>query len=118
MDTGILYAAVTLAAGLVTAGIAYGVVRWLKKRADETDTKLDDIILLAVGTPLVVAIIVLSAYIALTRYGLLPQTIDGISTGQVINAVFILLIAWIASVFFHNLIRTYGAVIAERTDQD
>jgi small-conductance mechanosensitive channel len=36
----------------------------------------------------------------------------------VINAVFILLIAWIVSVFFNNLIRTYGAVIAVRTETD
>ncbi len=118
MDTGIFYAIITIAAGLVLAGIAYGVIRWLKKRAEATETMLDDIILMAVGTPLVIAIIVLSVYIALTRYGLLPQYIGGISTSQVINAVFILLVAWIASVFFQNLIRTYGAVIAERTDAD
>jgi small-conductance mechanosensitive channel len=42
----------------------------------------------------------------------------GFSTSQVINAVFILLWAWIASVFFQNLIRTYGAVIAEKTETD
>jgi small-conductance mechanosensitive channel len=32
--------------------------------------------------------------------------------------VFILLWAWIASVFFQNLIRTYGVVIAEKTETD
>jgi MscS family membrane protein len=66
----------------------------------------------------VVAIIVLSAYIALTSFDIIPQSMGGISTGQVINAVFILLIAWIVSVFFNNLIRTYGAVIAVRTETD
>lgn len=118
MDPGILYAAITIAAGLVLAGVAYGIIRWLKKRAEKTETPLDDIILMAVGTPLVIAIIALSFYFALTRFDIIPKSVGGFSTSQVINAVFILLAAWIASVFFQNLIRTYGAVIAERTETD
>ncbi len=118
MDAGILYAAITLAAGLVLAVIASGILRWLKKRADQTETRLDDIIIRAVGTPLVIGIIVLSVYFALTRFDLVPAFLAGISTAQVINAVFIVLAAWIISVFFHNLIDTYGAEIAEKTDTD
>jgi MscS family membrane protein len=118
MDNGILYAAITIAAGLVVASIAYGIIRWLKKKAKATETQLDDIILLAIGTPLVVAIIALSIYFALTRYDLIPVSLGGFSTSQMINAVYILLLAWIASVFFNNLIKTYGTVLAERTDSD
>ena len=118
MDHGILYAAITLAAGLVLGCITYGIIRWLKKKADTTESRLDDIILMAVGTPLVIAVIALSAYIALTRFDIIPESLGGISTGQVINAVFILLGAWIASVFLQNLIRTYGVVIAEKTETD
>ena len=33
MDHGILYAAITLAAGLVLAVLVYGIIRWLKKKA-------------------------------------------------------------------------------------
>lgn len=118
MDHGILFAAVTVAAGLVPATLAYGIMWWLKKRAAATPTRLDDIILLAVGTPLVIAFIAVSVYIALTRFQIVPESLGGFSTGQVINAVFVLLGAWIASVFFKNLIRTYGAAIAERTEMD
>lgn len=118
MDPGILYAAITIAAGLVLAGVAYGIIRWLKKRAEKTETQLDDIILMAVGTPLVIAIIALSFYFALTRFDIIPESVGGFSTSQLINAVFILLAAWIASVFSSNLIRTYGAVIAEKTETD
>lgn len=118
MLESIVYAAITVLIGLVIAGIVYGIVRLLKKRAERTDTQLDDIVLDAVGTPLVVWIILLSVYIALTRYGLIPTTMGDISTGQVINAVFIVLAAWGASVFLTNLIRTYGTVIAEKTDTD
>ncbi|MDD4136814.1 MAG: mechanosensitive ion channel, partial [Methanoregula sp.] len=112
------YAAITIAVGLVAASIAYGIIRWLKKKAEATETQLDDITLMAVGTPLVIGIILLSGYVALTRYGLVPQSLGEFSTGQIINAIFIILAAWVASVFLTNLIRTYGTVLAEKTDTD
>jgi len=118
MDHGFLYAAITVAAGLVLAGVAHLIVRWLKKKAEATDSQLDDIILMAVGTPLVVAIIALSVYIALTRFEIVPESMGWLITDQVINAVFILFGAWIASVFTYNLIRTYGTLVAEKTETD
>ena len=118
MDSDFFYAAITIAAGLVSAGMVYGIVRWLKQKARETEGQLDDIILKAIGTPLVVGIIVLSIYIALTRFDIVPESLSGLITPQVINAVFILLGAWIISVFTCNVIRTYGTLIAKREDND
>ena len=118
MDHGFLYAAITVAAGLVLAGIAHVIIRWLKKKAEATDSQLDDIILMAVGTPLVVAIIALSVYIALTQFDIVPESMGWLITDQVINAVFILFGAWIASVFSYNLIRTYGTLVTEKTETD
>ncbi|MDD4138492.1 MAG: mechanosensitive ion channel family protein, partial [Methanoregula sp.] len=110
MDNGILYAAITIAVGLVAASIAYGIIRWLKKKAEATETQLDDIILMAVGTPLVIGIILLSGYVALTRYGLVPQSLGEFSSGPIINAISIILPAWVASVFLTNLLRTSRTV--------
>jgi MscS family membrane protein len=118
MDNGFFFAAVTVAAGLVLAGIAHGIIRWLKKRADATESQLDDIILMAVGTPLVVAIIAVSFYIALTRFDIVPESMGWFITDQVINSVFIVFGAWIISVFSYNLIHTYGNRIAEKTETD
>jgi small-conductance mechanosensitive channel len=118
MDHGIFYAAITVITGLVLAGIAHVIIRWLKKRADATDTKLDDIILMTIGTPLVVAIITLSLYIALTSFDIVPESMNWLITDQVINAVFILFGAWIVSVFSYNLIHTYGVQIADKTETD
>jgi len=114
----IIYAAITIALGFVIAGIAYSIIWWLKKKAEQTATHLDDIILAAVGTPLVIWIVLLSIYIALTQYDLVPSTIGRFSTSQIINAVFILLAAWAVSAFLSNLIRTYGTLLAERTEAD
>jgi len=118
MDHGFLYAAITIIAGLILAGMAHLIIRWLKKKAEATDTLIDDIILMAIGTPLVVAIIALSVYIALTAFDIVPESMNWLITDQVINAVFILFGAWIASVFSYNLIRTYGALVAEKTETD
>lgn len=118
MDHGFLYAAVTIIVGLVLAGIAHLIIRWLKKKAESTDTLIDDIILMAVGTPLIVAIIALSVYIALTAFDIVPESMNWLITDQVINAGFILFGAWIASVFSYNLIHTYGALVAEKTETD
>ena len=118
MDHGIVYAAITVAAGLVLAGVAHIIIRWLKKKAEATDTMVDDIILMAIGTPLIVAIIALSVYIALTMFDVVPESMGWLITDQVITAAFILFGAWIASVFSFNLIRTYGTLVAEKTGTD
>jgi MscS family membrane protein len=118
MDSGYFYAAITIAAGLILAGIAHFIIQWLKERAEKTKTRLDDIILMAVGTPVVIGIIALSVYIAFTRFDIVPEFLDWLITPQVINAVFTLLAAWIVSVFVCNTIRTYGTLFAEKTEAD
>jgi MscS family membrane protein len=118
MDPRILYAGITIILGLVIAGIAHVLVRWLKKKAAETESQLDDILLAAVGKPLVITILVGSIYIALTRYGILPETVGGFAVYLWVNAFFIVIGAWIASVFLYSLLKTYGSVVQERADTD
>ena len=122
MEPNYLYAALTLAAGFVVAGAAHTLVMWLQKKADATDTLLDDIILLAVGKPLVVAVIAASAYISLTVFVIAPESLHWSFAGmtftgyQILNSAFILLGAWIASSFSYNMITTYGKWLTAKTD--
>jgi MscS family membrane protein len=118
MDPGIVYAALTIIAGLVAAGIAHIIISWLKKKASKTDSHLDDILLAALGKPLVITILAGSIYIALTHFGILPETVAGFAVDQYVDAFFILIGAWIASSFSYNLLRTYGSVIAAKTETD
>jgi MscS family membrane protein len=118
MDTGILYAGLTIIFGLVIAGIAHFIIRWLQKKAEATESQLDDILLAAIGKPLVITIIAGSIYIALTHFGILPETIAGFAVDLWVNAFFILIGAWIVSSFSYNLLRTYGSSIADKTDTD
>ncbi|MFY9801022.1 MAG: mechanosensitive ion channel family protein, partial [Methanoregula sp.] len=118
MDTGIIYAGLTTIIGLVVAGIAAIILRWLTKKASGTESHLDDILLGALGKPLVITIIVGSIYIALTHFEILPDTVVGFAVDQYVNAFFILIGAWIVSSFSYNLLRTYGSVVAEKTETD
>ncbi len=79
MDPGYFHAAITVISGLILAGAAHLVIRRLEKKADATDTQLDNIILNAIGGPLVVAIIAVSIYAALTRFDVVPDSLTGSS---------------------------------------
>jgi small-conductance mechanosensitive channel len=118
MDTGIVYAVLTIIIGLVAAGIAAIIIRWLTKKASRTDSQLDDILLGALGKPLIITILAGSIYIALTHFEILPETVVGFAVDQYVNGFFILIGAWIASSFSYNLLRTYGSVVAEKTETD
>ncbi|MDO8874008.1 MAG: mechanosensitive ion channel [Methanoregula sp.] len=124
MDTNYLYALITVATGLVTAGFAHVIVKWLQKKAGSTDTLLDDIILLAVGKPLVVAIIAISIYIAITAFIIAPESMHwtfgdiSFSGYQLLNSVFYILGAWILTIFTNNVIITYGKWVVSKTESD
>ena len=62
-DMNYFYAAIAVIAGIVIAILARIVVRWLKAKAEETETKWDDIIIAAIGTPLQVTIVAVAIYI-------------------------------------------------------
>jgi small-conductance mechanosensitive channel len=124
MEPNYLYALITIAAGLLAAGITHSIVNWLQKKALSTDTLLDDILLLAIGKPLVVTILAVSAYIALAAFVIEPEsmqwTIGGMNFSgyQFINSFFIIVAAWIVSTFTYNLITTYGQWLVSKADRE
>ena len=67
---------------------------------------------------LVITILPGSIYIALTHFGILPESIAGFAVDQYVNAFFILIGASIVSSFSYNLLRAYGSVIAAKTETD
>ena len=117
MDTGIFYAGLTIIVGLVAAGIA---IRHpaLVKRASQTESPLDDIVLAGHRQTA-------GGYDprGLRIYRADPfrnsaRAVAGFAIEQYVNAFFILIGAWIASSFSYNLLRTYGSAVAEKTETD
>ena len=79
MDDNLFFAILTILAGLAVAGIARIIVRWLEKFAETTETKWDDIIVAAIGTPVQVGIVAISVYIALKSFDIVPPSMPGSS---------------------------------------
>ncbi len=118
MSDNLLFAVATIIAGLAVAGIARMVVRWLEKFAETTETKWDDIIVAAIGTPVQVGIVAISIYIALKDFDIVPAQYVWVLSDKVLNSIYILLGTWIASSLLHDIIRIYGRELAEMTEGD
>jgi len=118
MIPGIGYAVLTILLGLVAAGIARITIRWLKKKAEITATKLDDIIIAAIGTPVQVTIIIIGVYIALTWYGIIPARYAWLLDQRAVTTFYIIMGAWILASFLHDIISIYGSELAEISENE
>ena len=112
------YAFVTIIIGVVLALFVRGLVHWLKTKAGKTNTQLDDIIIAAIGTPLQVAIVAISLYIASTYFSIIPPDYQWILQTKYITAFYIFLAAWIISTFLNDIIKIYGHRLAEKSTGD
>src|SRR5208337_1381154 len=118
MIPGIGYAVLTILLGLVAAGIARITIRWLKKKAEITATKLDDIIIAAIGTPVQVTIIIIGVYIALTWYGIIPARYAWLLDPRAVTTFYIIMGAWILASFLHDIIAIYGSDLAKISENE
>ncbi|HDR72716.1 MAG TPA: mechanosensitive ion channel [Methanoculleus sp.] len=106
-----------LIVGLVGSLVAYQIYRWLSARADLTESKFDDILVLAVGRPLIIAIFVVSLYMAVGVVEL-PAGYEWIRNSKYLGAFFILLGAWVVSTFAQSVLALYGSWMAARIEGD
>jgi MscS family membrane protein len=118
MENGLLYAIATIVIGLVLAGIANFIVRWLKKIAETTETQWDDILITAFGTPVQVGIIAITFYIALKYFGVVPTQYEWVISDKVLNSLYIVIGTWIASTLLHDIVQIYGHALAEKSEGD
>jgi small-conductance mechanosensitive channel len=111
-------AAFVILIGITIAFLARRLVSWLESKASETDTQWDDILVAAIGTPVQVAIIVLSVYYGLTWFGILPESMQWIYDPRYATTFYIVISAWIISTFLHSIIHVYGRSFAELSESD
>jgi small-conductance mechanosensitive channel len=118
MDMNYLYAAMTILIGIIIAIVARRIVNWLKTKAGETETQLDDIVIKAIGTPVQITVIAFFIYLALTQFGILPEKYAWLLGPQYITSFWILIGAWILSSFLHDIISIYGHMVADKSEGD
>jgi MscS family membrane protein len=117
-DMNYIFAALTILLGIVIAFLARTLVRWLESKAGETETKWDDIIIAAIGTPVQITIVVVSVYFAITWFNILPENAQWLLNPSYVTAFYIVISAWILSSFLHDIIHTYGRALAGSSETD
>ncbi len=117
-DISYVYAAATVVIGILLALVVREVVNWLKTKAGETETRWDDIIIAAIGTPVQIAIIVVACYFAISHFGILPASLQWLLDPRFVTAFYIVIGAWIVSSFLHDIIAIYGHELAEQSEGD
>ncbi len=114
---GLLLPLITLTLSFVIANILNFVFEKLRKRVEITDTKLDDIILHAIGRPVYILIIVTGLYYAVHQTPYLGDLINKFDEGYRYRH-FILTIfgTWIVATLAKRIIREYGYDLTARTE--
>jgi small-conductance mechanosensitive channel len=118
MDVRYIFAAATILAGILCAGIAHFVLGWLRQKAGKTKTMLYDIFLQNTERPIIAFILVTTVVVTLTSFEVVPPTFGWVTSHPLIHSVYILIGAWITSVLLFNLISTYGRRLARTTDPE
>lgn len=113
-----LYAVLLLFAGLTGSVVLYCIYHWLVKRAEKTESKIDDILVAATGKPLIITVLVVTVYLAVVSSGLIPQQYEYILNSKYLSAFSIIIGTWVVSSFSYNFIHLYGRWMASQTESE
>ena len=108
---------ITLTLSFVIANVTNFTLGKLRKKAEKTETKLDDIILHALGKPLYVLILVAGIYYAIHQTPYLVELMNQKDTNYQYRK-FILTIfgTWVIATLAKKIVREYGYEWASKTD--
>jgi len=115
--SGNFLAFIIVFAGILVAAAMFAIVKGLGKRADRTASRIDDIIIASIGTPFVIAVLVISIYAAL-QVASLPPGLEWIVESNYFDAIYVIIGAWIVHGFVHNFIIIYGARLVGDAESD
>ncbi len=108
---------ITLTSSFVIANILNLVLGKLRSRAETTETKLDDIILHAIGRPLYILVIVAGLYYAIHQTPYLGELINRFDEGYRYRHFLLTIFGtWIAATLAKRFIRDYGYEWAAKTE--
>src|SRR5690606_31998108 len=88
-----------------------------RRKAELTESKIDDLVIAAFGTPAVIAVLIITLFFSL-KVADLPEQFQFILDSRYVNVIWILLGAWILSTFLYKSIETYGHRLVAGTESD
>src|SRR5659263_671414 len=110
---------ITLSASLIIAGAISVIIKILQKRAEKTNTKLDDIILHAIGRPLYILVIVAGIYFAIHQTPYLADLMNKSDQDyKYRHFILTIFVTWIAASLAKRIIKEYGYDIAAKTEEE
>jgi MscS family membrane protein len=104
--------------GIIAAVILHFVFAWLKKRAEMTETKMDDLLVHSLGAPLVMLAFFIPLFLAIQHAIYLYPEYQWITDSKILVSVYIIVSTWIIATFVDGFLRTYGIALAEKTETD
>jgi MscS family membrane protein len=118
MDPALIGALVYIVIGIIAAIVIHFVFRYLKKKAEQTETKLDDLIVHSLGSPLVMLAFFVPLFLAIQQLITIYPDYQWIADSKILVSGYILVGTWIVATFFDSFLLTYGKALAERTETD
>jgi small-conductance mechanosensitive channel len=118
MESQILDSFIYVAVGVIAAIAVYFIFNFLKKKADQTETKLDDLIVHSLGSPLIILAFFIPLYFAILHAITVYPQYQWITDSKILVAGYIVVGTWIIASFIDGLLRTYGTALAEQTETD
>ncbi len=118
MNPAIVDSLVYIGIGIIAAGIIFVIFVWLKKRAAMTETKMDDLLVHSLGTPLVMLAFFIPFFLAVQHALTLYPQYQWITDSKILSSGYILVGTWIIATFVDGFLRTYGIALAEKTETD
>ncbi|MEI7857851.1 MAG: mechanosensitive ion channel family protein [Methanomicrobiales archaeon] len=118
METALLDSFIFIAIGIIAAIIVYFVFAFLKKRAEQTETKMDDLIVYSLGSPLIILAFFIPLFFAIQHAIFVYPQYQWITDSKFLVATYILVGTWIIATFVDGFLWTYGLALAETTETD
>lgn len=118
MDNLYLLIVSYLAFGAIAALVVHFLFVLLKKMALQTETKLDDLLVHSLDTPLTLLAFFIPLIIALHQaIALFPQD-SWLADPRILLSFSILIGTWVIATFTNDLLQTYGTTLAKKTETE
>jgi len=118
MDPTLTDSYIYVGTGIIAAGIIHIIFVWLKKRAELTDTKMDDLLVHSLGRPLVMLAFFIPLFLAIQHSIYLYPQYQWITDSKILVSGYILVATWIIATFIDGFLKIYGVALAEKTETE
>ncbi|EHQ35525.1 mechanosensitive ion channel family protein [Methanoplanus limicola] len=103
--------------GIILTYATYRIFKVLERKAEKTESKLDDILILSLKKPVIIGILVSTVFITL-QYIPFPADYAWILSSRYFNTLIIIFATWIAATFAESFICLYGRWVSDQTESD